>query len=380
MAKRRPPPGRVPTEVAARHLSTAPPARRAAGCRSDSRAECASHRVELTGGPGSRPARKRASASAVIARSSAATTSASRAASGARGAPVARPRWGAWSTRSRRSARALPTASARRSSVAPWRCRDDPRDRHHRSHDRGGGEDREAEARRPGRAPPGETRQLEEAGKGLVSLGEVGSGLLAVERFERLHRQPVQPDAAGPGESFVERVTNENVREAQATGAPGTSATTRAAIASSSRSSRSSSETPSTRASASRSNSRPSTDATTSSRWHSCDRWASRRAMTSRTVWGTASRLSAPDRADALRGEQSHDLADEERVSLGVLVERSESSGDAMLRRGQLDVLRDLALAQPAEREAPGLRLARDLGERLARGSPGPGRRRGRRR
>ena len=48
-------------------------------------------------------------------------------------------------------------------------------------------------------------------------LGQVGSGLVAVERLERLDRQPVQPDAAGGSEPFVERVADEDVREAKAT-------------------------------------------------------------------------------------------------------------------------------------------------------------------
>ncbi len=57
---------------------------------------------------------------------------------------------------------------------------------------------------------------------GMVrELGEVGPGVLAVERLERLHRQPVQPNAAGSGEPIVEGVPNEDVREAQATGRTG---------------------------------------------------------------------------------------------------------------------------------------------------------------
>jgi len=48
-------------------------------------------------------------------------------------------------------------------------------------------------------------------------LGQVGSRLVAVERLERLHRQPVQPDTASSGESLVERVADEDVREAETT-------------------------------------------------------------------------------------------------------------------------------------------------------------------
>jgi hypothetical protein len=48
-------------------------------------------------------------------------------------------------------------------------------------------------------------------------LGEVRSGLVTVERLERLRRQPVQPYATDGRETFVERVTDEDVGEAKTT-------------------------------------------------------------------------------------------------------------------------------------------------------------------
>jgi hypothetical protein len=76
-------------------------------------------------------------------------------------------------------------------------------------------------------------------------------------------------------------------------------------------------------------------------------------------------------RPDALEGEQTHDLADEERVALGLLVDRGDQRCRSDLRRCQLDVLRDLALAQPAKRHPTRHRLARDLGQRLDQRPPG---------
>ena len=128
------------------------------------------------------------------------------------------------------------------------------------------------------------------------------------------------------------------------------------------------------RASASRANSRPITAASTSIRSHSAERWVSRRAMTSRMLWGMASRASAVDSgADALDGQEAHDLADEERIPLGLRVQPGHQLRRGDLRRRQFDVLRDLALAQPAKREAAGHRLAGDFGQHLGQRSSGDG-------
>ena len=52
---------------------------------------------------------------------------------------------------------------------------------------------------------------------------------------------------------------------------------------------------------------------------------------------------------DALDGEQPHDLADEERIAFGLVVQRRDELGRGELRRRELDVLCDLALAEPAQ-------------------------------
>ena len=59
-------------------------------------------------------------------------------------------------------------------------------------------------------------------GDGVVrELGQVWSGLLSVERFERCHRQFVQLDAAGAREPFIKGVADKDVREAEPTGVAG---------------------------------------------------------------------------------------------------------------------------------------------------------------
>ena len=97
-------------------------------------------------------------------------------------------------------------------------------------------------------------------------------------------------------ESLVERVADEHVREAQAAGRAGNvgdDASGHRLVEHVEQTRRP--DTPRMRASASMANSRPSTDARTSSRSHARERWVSRRAITSRTLWGIASRASAAD-------------------------------------------------------------------------------------
>src|SRR5438445_12443641 len=71
---------------------------------------------------------------------------------------------------------------------------------------------------------PGVAEALVEvaSGNGVVcELGEVGARLVAVERLECSERLPVEPDAAGRRDPFVERVAREGVRAAEATGTAG---------------------------------------------------------------------------------------------------------------------------------------------------------------
>src|SRR2546428_5966312 len=66
----------------------------------------------------------------------------------------------------------------------------------------------------------------------------------------------------------------------------------------------------------------------------------------------------------ALDGEQAHDLAHEQRVTLGFFVQRGSELRRGELGRGQLDVLGDVLLAQPSQRDPPRHRFTDDLGQR----------------
>ena len=86
--------------------------------------------------------------------------------------------------------------------------------------------------------------------------------------------------------------------------------------------------------------------------------------MTSRTLGGIASAARRLARG-APRREQPHDLADEERVALGLLVDRrDELASTAISRRVSSMYSRDVGSLRPAERDPARHRLARELGER----------------
>ena len=120
---------------------------------------------------------------------------------------------------------------------------------------------------------------------------------------------------------------------------------------------------PLTPASASRSNSRPSTEASVRSRLHASERWRRRRPITSLTLCGIASGAVAGSLQASLRGEQPHDLADEQRVALGLGVHRRSQLRCGRAGRGELDEVGDVGLAEAGERERPRDRLASQLGE-----------------
>jgi hypothetical protein len=61
---------------------------------------------------------------------------------------------------------------------------------------------------------------------------------------------------------------------------------------------------------------------------------------------------------NALDGEETHDLANEKRIPFGLLVQRRDELRRGDLRRSQLDIRRHVPLAQAAEREVTGHRLA----------------------
>ena len=64
-------------------------------------------------------------------------------------------------------------------------------------------------------------RELASGHRMVSKLGQVWSRLSSVERLERLDRQPVQAHAAGARKPVVERVADEDVREAKSAGAGG---------------------------------------------------------------------------------------------------------------------------------------------------------------
>ena len=68
--------------------------------------------------------------------------------------------------------------------------------------------------------------------------------------------------------------------------------------------------------------------------------------------------------------EQPHDLGHEERIALGLGVDRRDELVRRPGRRGELDVLGDVVLVQPVQRDLAGVRLAHELGQ----GVPSAGR------
>ena len=78
-----------------------------------------------------------------------------------------------------------------------------------------------------------------------------------------------------------------------------------------------------------------------------------------------ASRPVAAGRPSALLGEETHDLADEERIALGLLVNRRHELRGRDLG-GWCDRTPPSSLTQPAQREATDDRLPGDLGKHLS--------------
>ena len=104
---------------------------------------------------------------------------------------------------------------------------------------------------------------------------------------------------------------------------------------------------------ASRSNSRPSTAASTSSRRHSSERWRRRRRIASRTLGGIGIRASRPGDVlqPALGREQLRDLADEERVAVGLAVDRRDQVGRSVETVLGLHEAGHVGLGQSVQRE-----------------------------
>ena len=81
--------------------------------------------------------------------------------------------------------------------------------------------------------------------------------------------------------------------------------------------------------------------------------------------------LVARLRAHSLDGEQAHDLAYEQWIPLGLLVQRGDQLRSNDLGGHEIDVLGDLRLGEPAERAAPRDPLAGYVGEQLGQRRPG---------
>ena len=207
------------------------------------------------------------------------------------------------------------------------------------------------EVQRPVRRTPGVREPLVELASGdrvVCKLCEMWPQLLAIERLELFHDQPVRMDATHGGEPLVDGVSDEDVREAKVTRRAGNIRN---------------------HASGHRLIEyleqlifRHAGD--TSERLE-CELLAEHRRDLEHAValLGQVGESAGDDVADALRDgdpssrarpqpldrEQAHRLADEERIPLGLLVQRLRELRRSELRGGQLDVLGDFLLAQPVE-------------------------------
>ena len=178
----------------------------------------------------------------------------------------------------------------------------------------------------------------------------MGSRLAAVERLERLDRLTVQPDAAGAREPVVERVTDEDVLEAQPAGAPGeiredavgdrlvgqveqlvfgdiahVNERRERELAAEHRGEH---EHP---VALVREVREPARDHVAQASRHGAPTFSGRRGI------------------DALCRKQAHDLPHEQRIALGFLVQRRDQLRRGELRCRQVDVFRSLVSAQAAQ-------------------------------
>ena len=140
-------------------------------------------------------------------------------------------------------------------------------------------------------------------------------------------------------------------------------------IASSSSSRMASRSSPPTPASASRSNSRPSTEARVRRRLHPSERWRRRRPITSLTLWGMASGAVAGSTRRLLRSQQPQDLADEQWIAFGLGMHTAAQVACGRSRSSQLDETIDVARSEPGERERSRDGLASQFRERRPSGS-----------
>jgi hypothetical protein len=195
-------------------------------------------------------------------------------------------------------------------------------------------------------------------------LGEVGLGVTGIQGFEHFADLPVQAQAPARAQPVVERVTDEGVGEAQTARAGGH-------VGHDALPDRFVEELEdAVRRVLARPRKRLEVELAAEDR-----REYQQAIALVREVGESASddvadvlrdgkpNLGAGGRRDPLEGEEAHDLADEERIPLGLLVQRRDELGRGDLRRCRLDVGRHVFLAQPAGRKASGHRLPSDLGQ-----------------
>ena len=293
----------------------------------------------------------------------------------ARGAARCRPPRGRSPSRRRRLAGAALRLAEREQQLAARRSSRGPRARARRARARRAAPPpRRRAARAPGR------RRAARSGPPCSSsppasavVGELGQ-MRARARRRRAPRAPRRRGGAGAtrrarGEPLVERVADQRrARSAARPAAPGTSdddpRRDRLVERSSSSLLR---RCRLIRASAPSANSRPSTDAQHEQRACTPRRDARAGARSRRGRSAGSRALAAPSSADALEREQPHDLADEERVALRLVVQRRDQ-----LRRGELGAVSSTYSAtspslRPPSVDPPRRRLAGELGEHARR-------------
>ena len=207
--------------------------------------------------------------------------------------------------------------------------------------------------------------------------GDTRLGVGAARGFDRAGRQGVHPLPARRAEGVVERLAHERVGER--VGASLRSTTSRAPSASSSAPIAASSPLPDIAWRRSKANSRPSTAACESSSRHVSDRRARRRPRTSFTPSGHADLLGhraggpAAPRLERHPGldQVAHHLLDEERVALGLRVDRLHQRRGRRVAGVRLDQRSDAAPVEALERHPLVQAVAPQVGQELDQRVPG---------
>jgi hypothetical protein len=186
---------------------------------------------------------------------------------------------------------------------------------------------------------------------------------LAVHRLERLQRMPVQPDAAGGRQPLVDRVPDEDVSEAQAPGLAGH-------VGDDARGHRLVEHVQEVvdRDAAHAGEGVEREVAAQDRREHEHPVAVGREVgepAGDHVAHGLGDGESNGLRLATFDREQPHDLAHEQRVALRLGVQRRNELRRRDRPRRAHDVVGDVALAQPSERDAPRTGLPRDGGDQL---------------